>query len=77
MAALLPFSTWLMSDAEALEMAQPEPWKETSATRSPSIFTNTWYRSPHRGFNPSALAVASAMIRKFRGFLPWSRMTSW
>src|ERR1022692_3116685 len=38
-ARLLPFTESVMIDAEAFEIAQPEPWKATSAMRSPSIRT--------------------------------------
>jgi hypothetical protein len=48
-ATVLPFSRSVMSDAEALEIAQPDPSNAISEIRSSSICTNTVTRSPHSG----------------------------
>ena len=48
-ARVFPFTAPVISDAEALEMAQPFPSKLTSAMRLPSSLTQTVSSSPHIG----------------------------
>src|ERR1019366_10703863 len=76
-ARVLPFTACVMRLALALEIAQPEPWNETSSTTSPFIFSHTLNWSPHIGFTPSACALASGIARKFCGRRLWSRMMLW
>ena len=66
-ARVWPFRQSVIIDAEACEIAQPEPTKLTSCSTSPSILTNTETRSPHSGLWPEALADASGISRRFRG----------
>ncbi len=58
-------------------MAQPEPWKLTSAILSSSTLSQTRSWSPQRGLYPSAERDASGISRKFRGDRLWSRMMLW
>src|SRR3989338_5868390 len=67
----------VMSDALALEMAQPLPWNDTSLIWSPSTLSQMVSWSPHSGFFPSACALASSITRKLRGRRLWSRMMLW
>ena len=39
--------------------------------------TKSSMRSPQSGLSPRATRPAPSSRRKFRGFRPWSRMTSW
>ena len=64
-------------DAEAVEIAQPLPWKPMSWMTSSRSSRYTVTLSPHSGFTPSALRLALSGRRKFRGRLPWSRISSW
>src|SRR5262249_45034732 len=66
-----------MSDADALEIAQPLPMKLTSAIRSWSSLTHSLSESPHSGFRPSTVRSASGISRKFLGFRLCSRISSW
>ena len=66
-----------MTEAEAREMAQPVPVKRASCTVPSATFTWSTRWSPQSGLSPSAEAVAPSSGPKFRGRLPWSRMTSW
>src|SRR5215469_8579361 len=66
-----------MSDAEALEMAQPVPMKLTSAIRSWSSLTHSLSESPQSGLRPSTVRSASGISRKFLGFRLCSRISSW
>src|SRR5882672_3022927 len=75
-ASLLPLTISVMSEAEAMEMAQPRPWKPTSATLPSSMVRNTATLSPHKGLSPLASRLAWSGRRKFRGWRLWSRMTS-
>jgi hypothetical protein len=50
----LPFTCSVISDAEALEMAQPAPWKPASAIVPFSTFSMMRNRSPQSGLYPSA-----------------------
>src|SRR5947199_14430 len=54
---LLPFSTSVISEAAAVEIAQPRPSKLTSAIRSPSTARYTVTRSPQSGLWPRARCV--------------------
>ncbi len=76
-AADFPFTSPVMTEAEAREMAQPLPSKRTSESTPPS--TRAWMviRSPQSGFSPSARWVSSGSGPKLRGRLLWSRTTSW
>src|SRR6186997_2218176 len=67
----------VISEADAFEIAQPDPSNDTPATRSPSSFKYSTSRSPHSGLCPSARRSNSAIAPKLRGRLLWSRMTSW
>jgi hypothetical protein len=55
-------------EADATEMAQPEPSKLDDSIR-PSAFTRKYNLSlsPHRGLIPSAVCVASGKRPKCRG----------
>ena len=44
----------LMSEADAVEIAQPPPWKRRSRITSPATSTSRCSRSPHSGLSPSA-----------------------
>ena len=46
---VLPLSASVISDADAFEMAQPEPWNATSLITSPSSVTYSVRRSPQSG----------------------------
>ena len=46
---VLPFSSSVIIDAEAFEMAQPVPWNARSLIVSPSTYRNTVILSPHSG----------------------------
>src|SRR5262249_20329624 len=48
-ARVFPFTLSVIIDAEAVEIAQPAPWKLTSFNRSPSRSRKTVSRSPHSG----------------------------
>src|SRR5215468_7776675 len=74
--SVLPLMISVISEAEAMEMAQPRPWKPTSATLPSSMVRNTATLSPHRGLSPLASWLACSGRRKFRGWRLWSRMTS-
>src|SRR5215831_10842611 len=74
---VFPLSAAVIIEAEALEMAQPDPWKPMSRSVSPSTSSSTEMRSPQSGLWPSAAAVGAPSRRKFRGLRLWSRMTSW
>src|ERR1700689_3704188 len=65
-----------MREAEAVEIAQPCPSKRMFSIRSSARLTRTVSRSPHRGLNPSARALACSSGPKLRGARLWSRMTS-
>ena len=71
-----PLTLSVISDADAFEIAQPDPWKLTSAITPCRRRRYTVRRSPHSGLNPSALRPPS-ITRKFRGRRLWSRITSW
>ena len=66
-----------IKDADAVDIAQPEPSNLISEILPLSTFAHKVSRSPHSGFRPSASCVTAAGVRKFRGVLLWSRMTSW
>ena len=73
-----PLSASVISDADAFEIAQPEPWKPTSVMTSPSTFTIQRRGGRRRaGCSPRPCGSASSSARKFRGRLLWSRITSW
>src|SRR6266699_5092011 len=61
-ALVLPFTLCVIMDAEAVEIAHPEPWKLMSRIESPSKSRYTVKWSPQSGLYPSALwfAVASS-----------------
>jgi hypothetical protein len=73
----LPFTAAVIAEADALEMAHPDPTKLTSAMTSPSMRSQTVSWSPHSGFRPSARRFAPAISPKFRGRRLWSRMIDW
>jgi hypothetical protein len=66
-----------MSDAEAFEIAQPDPSKARSVITSFSTCTYRLRRSPQSGLNPSAWCVGDSIVLKFLGRRLWSRITSW
>ena len=57
-ARVLPFTASVSSDAEALEMQQPDPTKLMSLMTSPSIARNSFNWSPQSGLCPWAERVA-------------------
>src|SRR5262249_1686871 len=67
-ATALPWSCAVIMDADALEMAHPEPWNAMSRITPSSTRSSTRIASPHRGLMPSACWVAWASFRKFLGF---------
>ena len=74
---VLPLTATVIIDAEALQIAHDSPSNPISPIRSPSSFSATQMWSPHSGFRPSERWVAPSSLPQFRGFLLWSRMTSW
>ena len=71
---LLEEATWYLAhmervEAEAVEIAQPSPWKAISRSVSSSIRTSMLRWPPQRGLWPSACPVTSASLPKFRGCL--------
>jgi hypothetical protein len=52
-----------MSEADAREMAQPEPWKPTSFTTPSSTSTCTVILSPQSGLSPRASRLARSGTR--------------
>ena len=64
-------------EADALDIAQPEPWNPTSAMVSSSTFRNRVTMSPQNGLNPLARRLAPAGSRKFRGCRLCSITISW
>ena len=46
---VLPLTASVISDAEAFEIAQPEPWNATSLMTSPSSVRYSVSRSPQSG----------------------------
>ena len=74
---VLPFTLSVISDAEAVEIAQPEPSKATSSTTSSS--TRQVHRELVAAQRVVALgaAVGARRLPKFRGVLLWSRITAW
>ena len=62
-------------DADAFEMAQPEPWKLISLMTSPSMRAKIVYWSPQRGLWPCAVRFAPSSLWKLRGLRLWSRIT--
>src|SRR5713226_482767 len=73
----LPFTASVIKDADAFEMAHPWPMNEMSAIVPSSRRRYTVTRSPHSGLCPTAFVLASAISRKLRGLLLWSRIVSW
>src|SRR5215510_9508819 len=47
--SVFPLSAAVIIEAEAFEMAQPDPWKAMSRSVSPSTSSSTEMRSPQRG----------------------------
>ena len=45
----LPFTASVINDAEAFEIAQPDPWNAASLITSPSSVSYNVSRSPHSG----------------------------
>ena len=64
------------SEAEAFEIAQPDPSNRKSVTTPSTILTAIASRSPQRGLWPAARPSASSSDPKFRGLRLWSRITS-
>src|SRR6059036_2943164 len=73
----LPFTASVIRDADAFEIAHPWPTNDTSAIVPLSRRRYTVTRSPHSGLCPTAFELASAISRKLRGLLLWSRIVSW
>ena len=46
---VFPLSAAVIIEAEALDMAQPDPWKAMSRSVSPSTSSSTEMRSPQSG----------------------------
>ena len=58
-----------LSDADAVEMAQPAPFQRMSSRRSPEVLTVTESLSPQSGLSPAAEQVGCSRRPAFRGFL--------
>src|SRR5574340_1182879 len=73
---LRPLTASVMSDADAVEMAQPRPSNATSRTMPSATSRYTFTVSPHSGLCPSATRLAVASLPRFRGCRGWSKITS-
>src|SRR5450631_629730 len=65
----LPLTASLMSDADAVEIAQPAPFQRMSSTLSPVFLTLTEILSPQRGLSPEAEQLGSSSRPALRGIL--------
>src|SRR5581483_5804829 len=65
----LPLTASVMSEAEAVEMAQPLPSKRMSSMRSSLRRSHTVRRSPQSGLCPSACESLASILPKLRGRL--------
>src|SRR6185295_16050495 len=65
----LPLIASLISDADAVEIAQPAPFQRMSSTLSPAFLTVTLILSPQRGLSPDAEHDGSSSRPALRGFL--------